>query len=343
MNLIIAALLLSASFLAGQSPNLSLPQWLIPYPGASSASTASSALIESSYTTAATPAEVAEHYGKLFKANGFTFLSNFDGLGNAIRASAPECDLLIKIRESSSGTAVKVTCASKQVSAQAGSGDPVIVTSGSASPSGPSTRTTPSGYHLKSAEEIRQYNADRAREIQARREALEREGNARMQQYDKPVYPQSVPQTRAAPAAPAAPVPSTPLAHYHDDAPPLVWPSWLESVNGEKLSAPNRTTRGPDSSLSREYKTTLAMTEVQQFYKQRLISNGFTIRKSWIGAGSTSAGVKQNSNGEVEGDRLEGSGPNPPRTTIKVSFRRSYLNEPITVWLSITVTGSFGR
>ena len=85
------------------------------------------------------------------------------------------------------------------------------------------------------------------------------------------------------------------------------------------------------------------MTDLQQFYKQRLTESGFTVRKSFLAAGSTSSGVKQNASGEVEGDRPEGSGMNPPTTTVKISFSRNYLNEPITVWIGVSVRGSFGR
>jgi len=84
------------------------------------------------------------------------------------------------------------------------------------------------------------------------------------------------------------------------------------------------------------------MSDVELFYKQALESNGFTMRKSWVAAGSTSTGVQQNSSGEVEGYRGEGSGVNPPTTEVKVTFRRLYLNEPITVWITVSVMGSFG-
>jgi hypothetical protein len=345
MRPIVSTLLLGTSVLLGQTaPNQpSLPHWLIPYPGASEATTASSRLVESSYTAAAKPEDVSEHLAKLFATNGLTFVSNFDGFGTSIRASAPECDLLIKIRESSSGTGVKVSCASKEFLAesQAASGA-VVVTNSSVNHASydAGSRSTGSGYHLKSAEEIKRYNEERVREIKAKREAFEREGNARMQQYDQPFYPQS--QTQPAPLAPNLTAPA-PIAHYRDDAPPLVWLSWLVGVNGEHLSEPTRSSRGPESSLSRKYQTTVPMTELQQFYKRRLEENGFTVRRSFIAAGSTSSHVKQNASGEVEGDRHEGTGMNPPTTTVKVGFNRSYLNEPISVWIAVSVRGSFGR
>ena len=332
MRPLVSTLLLGTSVLLGQTV-LSLPHWLIPYPGASEATSASSRLVESSYTAAAKPEEVSEHLAKLFATNGLTFVSNFDGFGTSIRASAPECDLLIKIRESSSGTGVKVSCASKEFSAepQSAYGRPVVTNS---------SVSVGSGYHLKSAEEIKRYNEERVREIKAKREAFEREGNARMQQYDQPFYPQS--QTQQASLAPNLAAPA-PIAHYRDDAPQLVWLSWLVGVNGEHLSEPTRSSQGPESSLSRKYQTVAPMTELQQFYKRRLEENGFTVRRSFITAGSTVSHVKQNSSGEVEGDRAEASGINPPTTTVKVGFKRSYLNEPISVWITVSVRGSFGR
>lgn len=346
MRRMVSTLLLGTSVLLGQTaPNHpSLPHWLIPYPGASPATTVSSTLVESSYTAAAKPEDVSEHYAKLLASNGLTFVSNFDGFGTSIRASAPECDLLIKIRESSFGTGVKLSCASKEGSAQpqAESGNAVVVTNGSVNQAfyGAASRSAGSGYHLKSAEEIKRYNDERVREIKAKREAFEREANARMQQYDQPVYPQSqTQQARLAQNLTAKPA----AAHYHDDAPPLVWPSWLVAVNGEHLSEPSRSSRGPESSLSRKYQTIVPMTELQQFYRQRLAENGFTVRRSFVAAGSTNSGVKQNASGEVEGDRPEGSGTNPPTTTVRVGFNRNYLNEPVTIWITVSVRGSFGR
>ena len=332
----LSGLVLAASLLSGQTADLALPQWLIPYPGATAVPSGSSTLVESSYTAAAKPEDVSQHYTKLLASRGVAFHVNSDGLGTAIRVSAPECDLLIQMRESDSGTGVKVSCASKQASAaQAGSGGEVVVVR----QDGGGGRDFGSGHHLKSAEEIKRYNQERAAEIKARREAIEQQATVRMQQYDKPVYPQAQGRTVMAPAA----MPSAPIAHYRDDAPELVWPSWLVSVAGERLSQPKESTRGPESSVSRKYQTTAAMTEVERFYKEALTGNGFTIRKSGISTGSTSTGVKQNASGEVEGYRADGSGVNPPSTTIKVGFSRMYLNEPITVWISVSVKGSFGR
>ena len=320
MRCVIWTLLLGAGLVGGQAaPNQPLlPQWLVPYPGASAAtSVAATNLVESSYAATAKAADVSGHYAKLFAAAGLAFQTSFDGLGTAIRASAPECDLLIQIRESSSGTRVKVDCSSKQIpSLQSASADNVIVANGGTS------------HHLKSVEEIKRYNEERVRESKARQESIAQAGIARMQQYDNPVYPQAQP---------------APLARYHDDAPALVWPSWLTAINGERLSQPTQSSRGPESSLSCKYQTTVTMTQLERFYQQVLQRNGFTLRKRWVGTGSTSTGVKQNASGGLEGYREEGNGINPPATTIKVGFNRNYLNEPITVWITVSVKGSFGR
>ncbi len=344
MRRIISTLLVGTSLLAGQTAQglSSLPEWLIPYPGASAVTNAFSQRVESSYTAMATPEDVSGHYAKLFAAKGLAFHPNDDGLGTAIRASAPECDLLIKLRESSSGTSVKVYCSPPQIpSPGVGSGNQVVVANGSVNQPayGARSRNAGYGYHLKSAEEIRQYNEERAREIKASREAFERESSARMQAYDKPVYPHSQPL----PPPPSNLAPKTPSAYYHDDAPALVWPSWLVGVMGAHLSQPTRSSRGPESSLSSKYETNVAMTEVQRFYKEGLEKNGFRVLKSGISTGTTSAGVQQNASGEVEGYRGEGPGVNPPATTIKVGFSRTYLNAPITVWMRVSVKGSFGR
>ena len=346
MRRIISTLLAGTWLLAGQTApaHVSLPQWLIAYPGALAAVTsASSTLVESSYTATAKPEEVSGHYAKLFTSNGLVSQSNYDGLGTVIRVSAPECNLLIKLRESSAGTAVKVQCASPQTSSpRAGLGNEVMVTNGSVNeaPVGGRSRNSGSGYHLKSAEEIKQYNEERTREIKAKQEAYAREVNAQMQEYDKPFYPKQS-QAHMPPASNLAP--KTAIAYYHDDAPPLVWPSWLVAVNGEHFPPATRSSQGPESALSRKYQTTVAMTELARFYKEGLARNGFTVIRSRMSTGSTSTGVQQNASGEIEAYRGEGSGVNPPTTTIKVSFRRMYLNEPISVWINVSVRGSFGR
>lgn len=92
---------------------LSLPPWLENYPGAAPAVHSSSTLAESSYTIAAPPAQIVEHYRKMFDAAGLPFQPDSDGLGTSIRAAARECDLLIQIRERAEGAFVHVNCSAK--------------------------------------------------------------------------------------------------------------------------------------------------------------------------------------------------------------------------------------
>jgi hypothetical protein len=91
----------------------SLPAWLQNYPGASPAVRLSDSLVESSYTIAAQPADILQHYRKLFEAAGLPFQPNPDGIGTSIRAAASECDLLILIRTREAGTFVDVNCSAK--------------------------------------------------------------------------------------------------------------------------------------------------------------------------------------------------------------------------------------
>src|ERR1700733_4637102 len=98
---------------AFSQPVSSLPTWLETYPGPIPAVRSSDSLVESSYTIAAQPADIVQHYRKLFEAAGLPFVPNPDGIGTSIRASAPECDLLILIRTRQEGSFVDVNCSAK--------------------------------------------------------------------------------------------------------------------------------------------------------------------------------------------------------------------------------------
>jgi hypothetical protein len=50
-----------------------MPSWLVSYPGVTPTSRVMGALAESTYTTAATPALVVDHYRKLFEDAGLRF------------------------------------------------------------------------------------------------------------------------------------------------------------------------------------------------------------------------------------------------------------------------------
>jgi hypothetical protein len=90
-----------------------LPAWLESYPGATPDVRSSGSVVESSYTAAAQPADIVEHYRKLFEAAGLPYQPNDDGIGTSIRAEARECDLLIQIRSRPEGAFVAVNCSAK--------------------------------------------------------------------------------------------------------------------------------------------------------------------------------------------------------------------------------------
>jgi hypothetical protein len=94
-------------------PASTIPIWLESYPGAKPGVRS---LTESSYTTAAQPDDIVEHYRKLFQAAGVSFQPNPDGVGTSIRADAHECELLIQIRTRAEGSFVDVNCSVKSES-----------------------------------------------------------------------------------------------------------------------------------------------------------------------------------------------------------------------------------
>jgi hypothetical protein len=99
--------------LAVMLAQISIPGWLAPYPEAAPQTKTFQAYTEASYTTPAAPAVVIEHYRKLFETAGLPFVANSDGMGTNVRASLPECDVLLSIRPQSAGSSVRVTCAAK--------------------------------------------------------------------------------------------------------------------------------------------------------------------------------------------------------------------------------------
>ena len=105
-----AALFLSIlQAILGQSEP-SMPAWLASYPGVTAQTTKAKSLVESTYTAPAKPEAVGEHYRKLFEAQNLPFVPNFDGMGTVVRATAPECDLMISLRAQGAGTSVRVDC-----------------------------------------------------------------------------------------------------------------------------------------------------------------------------------------------------------------------------------------
>ena len=77
------------------------------------------------------------------------------------------------------------------------------------------------------------------------------------------------------------------------------------------------------------------MTKIYTFYKDLINSNGYTVRRSELGTGSTSTGIQQNAIASVEANQYLSGSPGP-YTEIKVNLSRMYLNEPITVRVRFT-------
>lgn len=102
--------LLFLSLAPAQSP----PDWLVPYPGAEEVRTALPSRIEGVYSTSASQEQVSAHYSAAFSQAGVPLSISEDGMGGRVlRASAPGCDLLIKIRGRAEGTSVVVNCSAK--------------------------------------------------------------------------------------------------------------------------------------------------------------------------------------------------------------------------------------
>src|ERR1051326_1473042 len=95
---------------------VSIPGWLVPYPGAAPQTRTFEAYTESSYITSAPAAAVLDHYRKLFESAGLPFVANSDGIGSNVRAAAPDCDLLLSVRPAQTGSLVRVNCAARQPS-----------------------------------------------------------------------------------------------------------------------------------------------------------------------------------------------------------------------------------
>jgi hypothetical protein len=123
---------------------------------------------------------------------------------------------------------------------------------------------------------------------------------------------------------------------YQDaDAPPLVWPEWLVHVEGARLSVQQGVDRAGNAFLKSSYKTSAPMTSIFSFYKELLSAHDYPVNAGSMTTGQTQSGVRQNSDGRVDGINYPGGFPGP-WTEIDVRFSRFYLNEPITVDLKFT-------
>ena len=216
---------------------LAQPSWLVPYPGATAQTRSTPGLVESTYEAAARPANVVAHYQKLFETAGLPFNPGFDGMGTVIRGSAPECDLLIKIREQNSGTFVRVSCAEKT---------PAMVAVPSPAPSAPARRPT--------MEERIAQSHEYTRQVQEEREQKSRQADLGMAKFDQPVYP-----------------------HPKKPAPPLAWPAWLVHCNGARLQIEKGSDMNEFAYLKAEFNSTSDRAAIQSFYADLLNENGYPV------------------------------------------------------------------
>ena len=118
-------------------------------------------------------------------------------------------------------------------------------------------------------------------------------------------------------------------------APPLVWPSWLVHLRGEKLSIMRGVDQSHNNYLAARFVTGVPMTAIFAFYKDLLDANDHRVHSSQLGTGQTLSGVVQNADGYVEGTNYPNGSPGP-RTVVHVKFRRVHLNDPIDVELRFT-------
>jgi hypothetical protein len=316
------ALLLLCCLCYGQQSAPKLPAWLVPYPGAEPQVNALPEIAETYYTTGAAPEQAISHLRKIFDSAGVPFLPNRDGIGTSIRASVPECDLLIKVRAEDPGSSVRVNCSAKSAVGTPAGGSPITVieTTGTRASAYPRPRP-------RTFEEAKRAGDEHTRQVLAQAEADHQRRISDMTRFDKPV-PASVIRD----------------SFYHQDAPPLAWPAWLVQEGTNQPPKPVAGTGDGKRHLESRYKTSLAMTHLYQFYEALFKANGLRIGTAHLSTGQTIVGnIVQNASGDVEASRSEDGTVNGPATHVKASFHRNYLNEPITVTLRVSVSGSFGH
>jgi hypothetical protein len=274
-----AALFLTTPQSMPGQPELAMPAWLANYQGVTPQTTVAKSLLEPTYTAPAKPPLIIEHYRKLFGAQSLPFVPNFDGIGTVVRATVPECDLMITIRAQDAGTLVRVDCAAKSTPAEAWTALP-----DSSRPLSGRIPKTP------------------GRDIS---------------------YEQLVKDLNIHPV-------------YHDaPAPPLAWPDWLVHFKGGRLATKPGVDRAGHEYLKSSYVSSAPMTAIYAFYEDLLKANGYPVYSSELATGQTISGIVQNATGHVEGANYPNGHPGP-YTEIRVSFRRSHLNDPITVELKLT-------
>lgn len=276
----------------------SMPLWLVAYPGATPNSKTFGALVQSTYTTPAKLPEVLEHYHKLFEGAFLRWQPNPDGIGVSIRGDSSECDLLILVREQTSGTFVDVSCAAKSHATTAAQAKSVeIVTMRPSPAAGGSLGVRPIARPP----------------IRPMPSTAEMEANHARRVAELGIHPT-----------------------YHDaPAPPLVWPSWLAHIKGVPVAITKGVDQSRKAYLKARYVTTQPMTAIHDFYEELLNSHEYPVHTAKLSTGQTISGIMQNAWGFVEGTNYPDGAPGA-RTVIHVGFTRSKLNEPITVEMRIT-------
>ena len=298
-----------------------MPPWLAPYPGAQGMQADNSPEVAAiRYTAGAAPADIVAHLRKLFDAAGLTFAPNPDGIGTSIRASLPDCDLLIQIREEASGSSVRETCAVKSANTPSSNSEIAALPVTNRGTSAPAWRP-------RTIEEARRIQDEHTRQVLADAEAAHQRRISDMSRFDDPVHASSAASS-----------------FYNQDAPPLEWPSWLVQEGTNQPPKPVAGTADGRRHLETRYKTTLPMTRLYQFYESLFKANGLQIGTAKLQTGQTIEGhMVQNAWGFVEAYHSMDGTVNGPSIHVKASFNRNYLNEPITVTLRFSVSGSFGR
>lgn len=273
-----------------------MPEWLKDYPGAKAETSQSAGLVTSTYTVEAAPPAVIEHYRSVWGAVNLPFSANFNGTGTSIRAAATECDVLVQVVENGEGSHVRVSCAARNQAPGPESGWEVA-----ARPSVPVQRRIERD--PRTAAMLAQAQADHQARV------------ARMEDFDRPVYPQP---------------PRDP------EGIPLQWPSWLVHMPGASrgLTVEAGKDQGGKRVLLSTFRTTRPMTEIHQFYEDLMNANGFRVGQSRIQTGQTLSGVQQNANGMVLG-RQEPYGIGKGGMSTEARFYRSKLDEPIKVTLEV--------
>ena len=247
---------------SGQTP-LSIPSWLVSFPGTTPQTKTSSGYFESTYEVSAKPQEIITHYKKLFEAQGLPFQPNFDGMGTAIRGETREYSLLLLIRPQGSGSWVQVSGAAKSTG-NAGATATVVNTS----PAQPRASSMPS------IEQRKAEMQEQTRKVLEQDREKHREQIRAMEKYDRPVYPRPKGQP-----------------------PALVWPAWLGATDGSRIESRKGVDQFGRKFLRSAFTADGGRAAIQAYYADLLNANGYPVRIQSI------ASAPRDRKGWVEGER----------------------------------------